>query len=732
MADANYSIDPYSDAPKWSTSDEDQYHADRCLEEVQQLKEDFVLRDSLSRAVDLLIYARNEVIIPDGFKKWTPTAIRARHAARIVNYLTATLTVNPVHISFNKVGVGDDALRNKSLRERFFAASWRAQQKQTRRPIFRQWMHQGLAKGEMVMKTVERRKTAWAGYHRERQALHKAIWEDASPENKYRDLDYKSKQDIEAVKAAELRRAAAYPIRSTDVLPDTCYYNLGDDGMTMFAEVKLVPYYQALSKYNCTLTSTGRVVPLNERGELDTANKGIPRQEWQKVMGSTKMLQLVEVWEPEECVMVLQGPREMTAPSTSDGARGRRGGGHLVKRFKHHGYGDPDLGVLLGPYFHAYGITTGSHRPGEIGLSCLFELMDILPHIDQLLTIERNAAFMTGFPAFKRTGGGAIALEKLSPTGVSAEEHVSAETEQAIEPGYIYPYDIQAIDQPRGGIELDKSLARAAVLVERQLPAILQGNVGADATGTAINQAQYLGRLNWQPVVDNAQDAQSWRVGFESSLLQATIIDGVVCVWGDSGEPTITRSGRKRYEPGYIELDPAEDLHGIHEYTVEFKPEMPSNRILVLREKEMELKLRVTTWEQAVEDLGNDPLAVKRGWQLYQLENAPEIVALRTRRVLQGVQMADQNALATSGAPTPLAAPGPSDGVAPTVPDSAAPMAGAAGAAQNPQQAVPVNVQDQRGAVAINPAQLEGAAREAGIPAGVRNPTGEPLPGQGG
>src|SRR4030095_1891592 len=104
----------------------------------------------------------------------------------------------------------------------------------------------------------------------------------------------------------------------------------------------------------------------------------------------------IEAWDYQTQRIVLIGPGDYGSRA------GSLGNGKLVKVARHE-YGDPLLKTLRGPYFHALGITTDSRMPHRSGLSVLFGYLRLFPLLNSLLTIQGNAAFMYGFPAFKRT-----------------------------------------------------------------------------------------------------------------------------------------------------------------------------------------------------------------------------------------------------------------------------------------------------------------------------------------
>ena len=156
----------------------------------------------------------------------------------------------------------------------------------------------------------------------------------------------------------------------------------------------------------------------------------------------------------------------------------------------------------------------------------LYPFLSLFPALDSYLTIQSNAAYLTGYPTFKRTqppGGslaaslGQVAGPNVAPFGLDGSERDALASQTTkLEPGTIYPWDVAPIEMPRSGIEIDKVIAAIMGFLELALPASARGASGGDDSGYAINQKTYLARLAWDPIVSNAQFALSERVGFES------------------------------------------------------------------------------------------------------------------------------------------------------------------------------------------------------------------------
>lgn len=580
------------------------------------------------------------------------------------------------------------------MREEFFAASWTRQEQEANRRIFRAFTHSLVTKGQGILKTVERKKTAWSQYG----GISKALLAELAAS----DLDQDSKDRIYNQRTEEYKRSACYPIASIDVDPSSFYYIKGENGFTFCSEAKVIPYYEAFSRYAVGVNSKGQVVP---------QAMGLPMPEASKAMRArgSQMLTLTEVWDWQECMYILQGP----------GDKKLRNGGHsgmVVKRLKH-GYGNRDLKTLRGPYFQALGITTSSRDVEKEGLSVLFGYLHLFPLLDSLLTIQSQAAYAFGFPAFKRSRKNELGPTE-APFGEDALEREAA-TEEIV-PGTVYPDDIEPINMPHGGVDLDKAIAMVRNLLEMALPSVAQGMMSGAESGYAVNQAAHMAKLAWNPMIENAEFCLAQRAQFESWMIENRIKE-TVYVWGDvpKTKKTSKRGGR---DEGWLALGP-DDLKGLHRYTVALNPETPSNEIIELRKHQQKLQMRIESPEDAVEAMGGNAADVERAWLYQEIKNDPAIRDAMKSRIFKRIATVDQ--VAMGGAPKPGAPPQPGMGGAPnpfppTPQGAIVPGVGGTPFTLNPSQ--------QQG---VGPG-IQPPGPPAGAPAGVRNPPANALPIPGG
>ncbi len=650
------------------------------LEIVEQLKQDFADRDALYRDIDAVIFNDLPVDIPDAYRK-TAIEVRSPLAAHIVNTVTAALTVNHPTVSFEPIGFGTRHEENATLREHFFEASFRRQEEEARRRLFRLFMYSLVAKGEAIVKTVERTKTAWAQY----DAFSRELVRKLEQDERYRELDWDAKSRIYDKLTEQKKLEVPYPIATTDVPPDCFYYVKGENGFTLCVEVQEVPYYETLARYQMGLDSRGYVVP---------QAMALPRPQWREVMGKARALTLIEVWDWQRVHYILRGP-------------GQNKTGTLVKQVKH-SYGEPTTKTLRGPYFQALGITTGSRLPDRAGLGVLYGFLPLFPLLNSLLTIESQIAYIYGWPTFKRKlPDGATLPVPFGRDGSESEV-------ETIEPGTIYPYDIDPVQPPRGSEHIDKMISLVRSMLEMALPSVVQGVVAGDESGYALNQAAYLARLAWDPIVDNAEFALAERVGFESWLIENCIMEPVH-VWHEQAT-----SRQRKASAGYLTIGP-DDLAGVHRYRVRLDPETPSNKVIELRYHDLALSKQLERWEDAVEALGGNPDEVEKAWLLREFKNDPAIKEELRRRILQRVATIEEKRLeaATQQTGQPMMAGGEAPGL------------GNIGQVFQPGQTMPLTPTPQGSVTGVGPAGRALAQGGGGAPVTPNPPSQHvPLPGE--
>jgi hypothetical protein len=674
------------------TTPSDESDTREALDVVDALREEFKDRDKVLEDIEKVIYLENAVEIPVGYMK-TALEVRSPLPAHIVNTITSALTVNPPSVVFDQIGIGDAALENQALRQRFFDASWHRQESEAKRPIFRLVGHSVIGYGEGVIKTVERKKRVWAQYNGFSKKLRADL--DAT------ELDSEAKDQVFNARTEEFKRGAAYPIASTDVPPNTFYYLKGEDGFNVCCEVKQIPYLDAVERFAVGVNSAGDIVP---------QAMGLPyAADCYKALGNQRTVEIIEIWDWQKVRYLVRGAKQKDAKR-----------GLLVKTLKH-GYGDKDLKVLRGPYFHSLGVTTSSREIYKQSQSVLFAFLRLFPLLDRLLTIRGQAAVTYGFGAFKRVRPSGTTLGDAA-FGIDAGERSA--TEEEIRPGFIYPDDIQPINMPSGGIDLDKAIADVRAMIELALPSVAQGVVGGES-GYAINQAAHLARLAWNPIIANLEQMLAERVGFESWLIENRIKEKVWVYGSVPEELRATNRRRSRPDDGWLGIE-ADDLGGLHRYRVKLKPETPSNQVIDIRMQGDMLKMQVISKRQATENLGQNPFQTEREILFEELKADPAIKGLIKTGVFQRLATMQASAMQgvdaeVPGGAAPQGAPGPDQQMALAPPDPGQ-MAAAPNGTAPP---IPQGPVAPGGALPGTPGTV------AGAPGGVRNyPAGHlPLPG---
>jgi len=625
-----------SQAPRdWFTNSKAEDAMERgAMELAHDLKAQFRDRDDLYEDIDAVLFGDLPVEIPEAYKK-TAIEVRSPLALHIATTVTAALSVNPMSTTFKPIGFGDIYQQNSTLREQFFEASWLRQEQEAKRQLLRLFLWSLCVKGEGILKTVERSKTAWGEYDTKSKKLQKELDSDKEFDQDAKDRMYNSETE-------NYKLSLPYPICTTDVPPETFYYSMNENGLTSVVEIKEVPYLESLERFGAGLDRSGNVVSPDTWSGLDPRAMELARAEWTEVMRTSGVntLRCVEAWDHQVQCILLAGPNQRNKS-------GKVGQATLVKVNRHR-YGDPILKTLRGPYFHALGITTASRLPEHAGLSILFGFLRLFPLLDSLLTMQGNAAYMTGYPAFKKTTPpGTIPGLSERPYGNDQRET----TPTKVEPGKLLPFDVNPIDQPKSGVDSDKLIENIRNMLELALPSVVQGMVAGDQSGYALNQAAYLARLGWDPIVKNAEVALGDRIGFESWLIEKRIGEKVYA-WGEIE----AKKGKKQIggqtKATWLGLGP-DDLKGVHRYEAHLSPSTPSNEIVEIRSIGEKMQLKLISYEDAVEAAGSNPDEVEKSWLLHDLKNSPEIQQELKNAIFQKVATIRTERMQKAGMPSP-------------------------------------------------------------------------------
>lgn len=599
--------------------------ANMTLDFITDLMKDFTARDKLYRDIDRALFLEQSVIIPENFKN-SAIEVRTPLPPHIANSITSALSINTPKIGFKPIEFGDTGEENATYRSRFFEASWLRQQREKKRQLYRMFMHSVVTKGEGIFKTFERKQRAWAKYTKYAQDL----LEDLDAAEERGDLDVDARSRLFDSQTEQYKRGLPYPIETTEIPPETFYYQKGEDGFVRCAEVKEVPYYETLIRYGAAMNPNGNVVAMD-----DIASRPMPAYEWGQIFTPTpgsslrKSLVMIELWDWQYCTVVLRGPGDMPAV-------GQRGTGYMVKRWQH-GYGDEHLGVLRGPYFHAPGIVTSSREPHKAQLGVLFAYLHLFPLLNALLTMQSQAAFSFSYPAYRRTTPPAFGIPE-SPFGSDALELQG--NREKIVPGAIFPHDVAPMDQPRTSVDLDKAISFTRSLLDMALPDSVQGVITGETAGYTLNQAAHLASLQWSPIVDNVENCLAERVGWESTLIEE-FIGETVYVWGSVAQPRRRPGQEVKYKDGWMGIGPKE-LNGCHNYDVTIEPANVNNEALKLRNIKEKMDMRIISPDMAVREAGYDPIEVERRWLVHELKQDPDIRNNMKQRVFQGLATVDQ------------------------------------------------------------------------------------------
>jgi len=589
----------------FQASSEDNRLLSQTLDLANDLRIRFRVRNQLFALIDSVIFQDTYVEIPEAYRK---TALEMRNplAIDIVDTTVSALCANPPTVQYHPTAFGDAAQQNATLREHFFDASWHRQEQDSRRPLLRSLMYSTVSKGEGWLKTISRANSAWREYTDQA----KAMAEEIAAEQQY-DLD--AQRRLFDKQTEELKLLAPYPIATTDVPPETCFYNQNENGFTAVVEIKTMPYLEALARFGTGLDRDGNVLSPVDWQNLDPRAMSLARAEWPRVVQQHKQITVIEAWDFEQCAIVLLGPGQLAS------AQGSYQSGTLVRSIKH-GYGDPVLKTLRGPYFQARGLTTSSRLPERQSVSILYGYLMLFPLIDSLLTMQGNSAFLTGWPAFKRTQPPGSVPGIQAGTGPYANDNRDVDAAQTIRPGFVYPFDISPIEQPKAGVDLDKILQNAQTLAQMAQPEVIRGGAAGAQSGYQLNQQAFLARLKWDPIVGNVSQCLADRTGFESWLIERRIGE-TVYAFAEERPPAQRGKFAGQSRAGWIGLGP-DELAGVHRYDIRLDISTPSDDVVATRAIGEKMQLKLIGYEDAVREAGYNPDEVEKSWLLQNMKQS--------------------------------------------------------------------------------------------------------------
>ena len=591
----------------------DNYRVAQDLELVQTLLKDFQERDDLYGYIDAVLYGLIDTKVPEGYRRLSKP-MHNPLAIYVTNTITAALTVDPPTVQFPTTGVGEAAQTNATLREHFFDASWERQEDEAEAPLFRRFTHSVVTKGEGVLKTLPRARSAWSDYTSFSRELERRM-----TEGDLRKLDRDSKDRLYHAKTEDYKKTVApYPIRSVDVQPETFYYWQGEDGLTLAVEHKRLPYLETLTRYGLALDRDARVVP------ADFA-QALPAQEWRSAMSNTTTLLMDEVWTWNRCDYVVQGPGQVEATT------GNRG--QLAKSFRH-AYGDPVTRSLRGPYAHCLGTTTASRLPERAGLGVLYGFLDMFVMLDELLSVQRINAILTGLASFKRNRP---ADAGSNDAGYGDDGRQTPRQPVRIEPGFIFPDDVGPIEMPRAGEALPTATAQVREFLDLILPKVLQGVVDTTDSGYQLALAARLGRIAFDPMVANIRRAAARRVSFESWCIENEIGETVYAF----GTP-VKKPGQRSAPAGSVLAIGPDDLNGVHRYRVYLQPEDKASELTEVRKHAEMVQAGFESRSQAIEALGGNWEETELARTVERLMETPQIQQQLDQRILQKIGAAQQ------------------------------------------------------------------------------------------
>ena len=163
-----------------------------------------------------------------------------------------------------------------------------------------------MCKGEGILKTVERCKTAWGDYDGEVEGAREAARKTSTRTTRTR------RTGVYHSKTEEYKLSLPYPITTTDVPPETFYYTQERERAdAAWWRSRICRIRRRWKGSGRGWTASGNVVDPKTWSGLDPRAAGLARAEWAHVMrGTSKTIRCIEAWDHQVQVILLQGPNQ--------------------------------------------------------------------------------------------------------------------------------------------------------------------------------------------------------------------------------------------------------------------------------------------------------------------------------------------------------------------------------------------------------------------------------------
>jgi predicted RNA-binding protein YlxR (DUF448 family) len=190
-------------------------------------------------------------------------------------------------------------------------------------------------------------------------------------------------------------------------------------------------------------------------------------------------------------------------------------------------------GHLRVPYWAAFGQETGSSDPRFEGISTLFKLMDVIPIIDQLLTMKYRRSFATSYPMWFWKGYTGLGQGPGGAAGPAGPGGSPQRPSIELEPGTVYPgRPGEEVPIQFGGVDIGQDIEQTiqmllALSAETQIDPGAGGG-GSHMSGFLQTQLTELAKTGYHQIPDHASRALegyfSWVLEMQERVLKKPLM----------------------------------------------------------------------------------------------------------------------------------------------------------------------------------------------------------------
>jgi hypothetical protein len=288
------------------------------------------------------------------------------------------------------------------------------------------------------------------------------------------------------------------------------------------------------------------------------------------------------------------------------------------------------------PYWSAFGQETGSSDPRFEGVSTLFKLEEIIPTIDQLLTMKYRRAFATSYPMWAWKGYAGLSQGPGGAAGPAGPGGSPGRPQVELEPGAVYPLRPgEETPEQFGGVAIGSDIEETiqmllALSAETQISESAGGGgQHSGVSGFLQSQLTELAKTGYHQIPDHAARAFEGYFGWVLEMIDTTLRKPVIL------PPSTSES------EAWITLSP-EQIRNQYQTLVEITPTNPLLDMARGQHFTTEWKQGAISWLEATRKKGyKNPEQMWREMLAEKIDQMPSMQMAYIRRAVAQLGLPD-------------------------------------------------------------------------------------------